>query len=76
MWRTCLCPSTSLHPVTIRNAFGETIYPIEDPTDLHYVPPSERKDTDDDPDADALGVGLGVEDFGDDLDGWQVGDPV
>jgi hypothetical protein len=38
----------------LTNAWGEPIEVVEDPTDLYYVPPAERKDTDDDPDANAL----------------------
>lgn len=36
------------------NPWGEEIPQVEDPDDIHWVPPDQRKDTDDDPDANAL----------------------
>jgi hypothetical protein len=36
------------------NAWGEPIEEVEDPDDIYWVPPEERKDSDDDPDANAL----------------------
>ena len=61
--------------MTIRNAWNQIIEPVVDPDDPWTVPEDQRVDHDDDPDADAIAPGLGDEE-GDDLDGWQVGDPV
>lgn len=36
------------------NAWGEPIEVVEDPDDIYWVQPEERKDTDDEPDANAL----------------------
>lgn len=38
----------------IENAFGDLIEVVDDPDDIYWVPPEQRKDTDDDPDANAL----------------------
>lgn len=36
------------------NAWDEPIEIVEDPDDIYWVPPEDRKDSDDDPDANAL----------------------
>jgi hypothetical protein len=45
------------------NAWGEEIGPIQ--KDRFWVPPAERKDTDEGEGTDALGDG------GDDMEGWE-----
>ncbi len=53
------------------NAWGEPVDP-ENPSDVYWVPEDQRKDTDTDDDlANALD-----DETGDDLDGWQPGDPI
>lgn len=53
------------------SAFGEPIERIDDPTSPFYVPRDQQLDHDSGPDSDAL-----TPETGDDLDGWQPGDPI
>jgi hypothetical protein len=59
----------------LRNAWGDPIAP-EDPDDPWWVPPAERKLSDEGPESDALGPDADGMDTGDDLDGWKPGDPA
>lgn len=52
------------------NAFGEEIEETEDPDSPFYVPPEDRLDYDTE-DSNALD-----DKTGDDLEGWQPGDPA
>lgn len=60
---------------TILNAWGDPVEPDSPETNPYWVPPEERKLTDEDESANALTDPLTGE-VSDDLDGWKRGDPV
>lgn len=59
----------------ILNAWGEPIDPTK-PSPVYLVPEEERLDVDGGPGSDALGEDDHEDDTGDDLEGWQPGDPI